>query len=153
MKLSIPRVKLSQDAFTTVRNCVNEANNQFEVGGVLLGYKFLNRFYVSSATAQLGIEDKSNVSFTLDGEWNMSRIAEINQSRTRKLSVLGVWHSHICDEDKFSYQDRQSNLELARLYGSIISAITIQPSPHRVSLTAYLVSPKGKESLCKVKIC
>ena len=144
---------LSQDAFTAIGNCINEANNHFEVGGILLGYRFLNRFYVSSATAQLGIDDNSIVSFTLNGEWNMSRIAEINQCRKRKLSVLGVWHSHICDEDKFSMQDYRSNLELARLYGRIISAIMIKSSSSNlVSITAYLVSQNGEETRCKVVV-
>lgn len=144
---------LSQNAYTTIRNCVNEANNQFEVGGVLLGYKFLNRFYAIAAIAQPGIEEKSNVSFTLNGEWNMSRIDEINRCRKWQLSVLGVWHSHIFDEDKFSIQDQRSNLELTRLYGRIISAIMIRSSSSNlVSITAYLVSRKVKETRCKVAV-
>lgn len=145
------KVVLTRKAYCRIRNSVIAANNEFEIGGVLLGYKFLNRYSVAAVTVSAEPADKSNVSFTLDGKWHTACALKYMQKFWRKPSILGVWHSHICDIDVFSEQDRQSNKRLAESFGDILSMITMLTMPSQdLKFTAYLISTNGKETLCQV---
>lgn len=97
--------------------------------------------------------EKSKVSFTLDGDWHTERALELMQEFWYKPSILGIWHSHICDIDTFSEQDRRSNKQLAMSFNGVLSMIAMLPIPLReLSLTAYFISPSGNESPCQVVV-
>ena len=142
---------LSQKAYTTICDSVTKVNNLYEIGGVLLGYKTLNFFYVSQATAQTNALEKSQVSFVLDGTWNTSKVKELSAKLLIKPSVVGIWHSHILDVEQFSSQDQESNLQLAQLYDGIVSGLITMTSPkHKINMAYYYISATGVESICKV---
>ncbi|MDO4343417.1 MAG: Mov34/MPN/PAD-1 family protein [Eubacteriales bacterium] len=150
---SAARVVLSNKAYCQIRNSVTNAKNNFEVGGVLLGYKILRHYSVVAVTVPPKTAEKSKVSFTLDGDWHTARALELMQTFRRKPSILGIWHSHICDGDTFSEQDRQSNMQLAISFHGVLSMIVMMEMPLRdLRMTAYFISPNGKERLCQVAV-
>lgn len=123
---------------------------QYEVGGILLGYQILQRCYVVAVTFPTETGEKSKVSFVLDGEQHTAHISEIMQKFCYAPSVLGVWHSHICDIPVFSEQDRDSNKQLAvALDGTLSTIATLSMPMQQLNLTTYFVTAKGKEYLCK----
>ena len=151
-RFSAEKVTLSEMAYSTIHDSVTKANNQFEVGGVLLGYRAFNCFYIVAVTAQTDMSEKSKVEFTLDSEWHMAQIEEISRTIRPELSILGIWHSHICDGDRFSDQDRRSNKQLAEAYDGVVSILATMPSqPGIVNVTVYYVPPSGAEHHCKTK--
>ena len=147
---SAVRVVLSKKAYRQIRNGVTNARNDFEVGGVLVGYKMFKRYHVIAVTTSAKTAEKSKVSFTLDGDWHTARALELMEAFRPKPSILGIWHSHICDGDTFSEQDRQSNMQLAISFNGVLSMIAMMTIPFQdLGITAYYISPKGKESLCQ----
>ncbi|MCB7320855.1 Mov34/MPN/PAD-1 family protein [Lacrimispora sp. 210928-DFI.3.58] len=148
---STTRVILSNKAYCQIRDSVTNAKNDFEVGGVLMGYKIFKHYFVVAVTVPTETAEKSKVSFTLDGDWHTARALELMQTFQRKPSILGIWHSHICDGDTFSEQDRQSNMQLAISFNGVLSMIVMMTMPLQdLSMTAYFISPNGKERLCQV---
>lgn len=152
MKHGFPvKVVLSKRAYGQIRDLVTDTGNRFEVGGLLLGYKCFARYHVVAATVPSETAERSQVSFVLDGDWHTARAFELMQEFQHKPSILGVWHSHICDVDVFSEQDRQSNEQLAICFHGALSMIAIwTASIQNLGLTAYFISPGRKERLCRV---
>ncbi len=150
---SAARVVLSKKAYCQIRDSVTTAKNDFEVGGVLLGYKMFKRYSIVAVTVPTETAEKSKVSFTLDGNWHTARALELMQTFQRKPSILGIWHSHICDGDTFSEQDRRSNKQLAISFNGVLSMIVMLTMPLQdLSMTAYFISPNGKERICQVVV-
>lgn len=150
---SAVKVVLSKKAYCQIRDSVTTAKNDFEVGGVLLGYKMFKRYSIVAVTIPTETAEKSKVSFTLDGDWHTDRALELMQMFRHKPSILGIWHSHICDGDTFSEQDRRSNKQLAISFNGVLSMIVMLTMPLQdLSMTAYFISPNGKERLCQVVV-
>ena len=144
-------VVLSNKAYCQIRDCVTNAENNFEVGGILLGYKKFKRYSVVAVTSPTETAEKSKVSFILDGDQHTALAFEIMRTFRRKPSIIGVWHSHICEGATFSEQDRQSNMQLATSFHGVLSMIAVLAiSLQDLRITAYYISPKGKESLCQI---
>lgn len=150
---SAARVILSKKAYCQIRDSVIDAKNDFEVGGVLLGYKVFRHYSVVAATVPTEIAEKSKVSFTLDGDWHTARARELIKEFRHEPSILGIWHSHICDADTFSGQDRASNKQLATSFNGVLSMIVMLAMPIQdLRMTAYYIFPDGRENLCRVVV-
>lgn len=137
-------VIVSKDAYHQIKSSVINASGSYEVGGVLIGCKFLNFYFIKSVTVPLYTAEKSKVSFTLDGEAHTLAAQKIIERNKGKLFVLGIWHSHICDGDRFSEQDRKSNRELAASLGGAVSMLAVM-SENNVRLTSYFINKSGRE--------
>ncbi len=125
------------------------AGKSYESGGVLIGYKVFDTYYIVDATTPDLTKNSSMVSFVLDGPEHTRKATRIISKYLVKPEVLGVWHSHICDFDNFSEQDRQSNTILARALGEALSMIvTLQTDKHKVKMTTFLVTKDGRHFLC-----
>lgn len=142
-------VIISQDTFQKISNCIAKANNLYEVGGVLLGHRHLRTYFIIDATIPVSQELKSSVSFELDGTKETQLANRLISMYRRKLTLVGIWHSHVGGMDTFSSQDKQSNKKFTEIVGGAISAIAIPTSDARLDeLVSYYISPKGKEALC-----
>ena len=148
---SAVKVLLLPKAYCQIRSGVLAVNNEFEIGGILLGYKFLNRYFIAAVTVSTEPAKRSKVSFVLDGKWHTARVKEYMQEFRCKPSILGIWHSHICDVDTFSELDRQSNRRFAETFGSILSMIVMLTMPSRdLNLTTYFIRSGRKETPCQL---
>lgn len=140
---------LSKDAYQRIKNSIKKAENKYEVGGVLLGHRIINLYFVVAVTVPTRCDTRSMVSFVLDGKEHTEHVQRIIQNFRIKPSVLGVWHSHICDIAAFSEQDRQSNRRLAAVLGGTLSMIVSMPEPDkRLNLVSCHITAKGKEHYC-----
>lgn len=151
---STARVVMSRKVYNQIKDSVVNANNDYEVGGVLLGYKkSFGCYYIAATTIATEIAEKSKISFTLNGDWHTTRALELMQAFRRKPSILGIWHSHICGSGVFSEQDRRSNEQLAISFNGALSMLVMMSTPlQNLSLTAYFITPWGKEKPFRVEI-
>lgn len=147
------KVILSRKVFYQIKHSLTEACNSYEVGGLLLGHKMLNSYFIIAATVPDVITDKSITSFILDGNKHTESAIKTMQYFQYEPTILGVWHSHICDTAIFSEQDRQANKQLAIFLKGALSMITTMPVPNqRLNFTTYFITAKGKEHRCQTKI-
>lgn len=143
------KVILSENAYHQINKSVVEARNQYEVGGVLLGHQVQGCFFVVAVTLPSSRDQKSIVSFVLDGKEHSRQVLESMQCFQRKPMVLGIWHSHICDVARFSQQDRQSNKQLTESLGGALAMIVTMPlSMQDVIMNTYFVAESDKEYFC-----
>lgn len=146
------KVFLSKNVYSNIANSVTEANNSYEIGGILLGYRIGSFYFLIATTVSKRISEKSKVSFILDGKEHMGYIQEILRQYWYKPSVLGVWHSHICDK-AFSAQDKKSNQQLAEKWGGVLSMLVMQgEAPKQLRVTTVFVTARGQEHSCCTKI-
>lgn len=144
------RVLVSGKAYRKISACVTRAGRSYETGGVLMGYKVLDTYYIVDVTTPALTKNRSMISFVLDGSEHTRKSAKIISKYLIKPQVLGIWHSHICDIDRFSEQDRRSNTILARSLGEALSMIvTLQPDKHKVKMTTFLVTRDGRHYPCE----
>lgn len=142
-------VILSSDAYRQIREQIEDAGNQYETGGVLLGHKKLRRFFIVAVTPPCGIPDPALTAFVLDGPQHTRTAAQLAQRFRRRPSIVGVWHSHICDGAVFSAQDRQSNRLLAQHLGGAVSILAAPAELGRTSvLTSCFIPAHGREHIC-----
>lgn len=144
------KVILSRKAYSQIKYHLINAKNDYETGGILIGYKIGQVYFVIAVTAPNKIVDKSNISFVLEGKQHTKQVLKImRRSLWYKPSILGVWHSHICDDVVFSEQDRISNQECAKFFNGALSMITKLPvSSQELKLNTYFITNKGCELHC-----
>lgn len=151
VKLRI-HILVTHKSHLKIKNHIQVVDNKCEAGGLLLGYRFLNFFFVTAITATNDAES-SSVSFVLNSKEHIEQAKKIVRKYLFKPLLLGVWHSHVCNITKFSTQDQKSNLSLASQIGSIISTIvTLNDITKNYNYTSYYIKPNGKEYYCLTKI-
>lgn len=67
------------------------------------------------------------------------------------MKLTGVWHSHTTDNNNLSLQDKESNEVLVSQFEEILSLIITKRATDEILLTAYYISKKGTNHLCKCK--
>ena len=145
------QVIITKKALHIISRCVREADNNFETGGVLIGCHLGEKIFVVAATTPNTGENRSKVSFLLNGENHTQKANEIVKSkRVWSPSVLGVWHSHICDGHSFSQQDKMSNMALAKSFDGALSMLVTQ-SAHTVLFSASYISAEGIAEDCVIR--
>ncbi len=146
------QVVITGKAFHTISQYVHEAANNYETGGVLIGYSLGRIYFVLAVTTSNSTENSSKVSFTLDGVEHTKKVNEIVMASGFLFSpsVLGIWHSHIFDGHRFSSQDRISNMVIAKSLGGALSMLVTQ-STHGILFSVVHISIAGDEEDCAIK--
>lgn len=135
----------------TIRCCISKADNNYETGGVLIGYKLGLLYIIVEATSTNSVSNNSNVSFLLDGAEHTRKFNDITAGIKCSPSALGVWHSHICDGHNFSEQDKISNRILAKSLGGALSMLVSKPG-HSVLFSISHISAVGNEEDCVINL-
>lgn len=147
------RVFLSKYAYKKIKRSVANTQNRYEVGGILLGYKFWSWYYIIDITVPSKIVNKSAVSFFLNGEHHTEQAQRIIKKFHCAPSVIGVWHSHTCNITTFSKRDRRSNKQFAASFGETLSIIvTFSNLSKKLKLSTYFITTKGTECRCQTYI-
>lgn len=145
-------ILLSGEVYKQLNKDVLEAGKEYELGGLLLGYRFLCLHYVIAATTSDETDAKTNISFVLDGEKHRMYATEIMKKFRFQPDILGVWHSHTLEINRFSEQDKESNKQLARAIGNCVSMlITLNARTKDINLSACYLTANMKEHRCKVR--
>lgn len=144
-------VYVTSKAHSKLKNAVNLTENEYETGGVLLGYKLLNRYYIIDVTAADEKECASRNCFYLDGNKHCSYVTETRKGYIIKPAVLGVWHSHTCEMNFFSFQDLETNKKIATLYNGALSMLLTTNMFEGYLLNVYHIDENHTQELCKVK--
>lgn len=144
-------VLLTKKVHLKIKSKVITTKNQNEIGGFLLGYKFLNFFFVTEITVTNDTESTS-VSFVLNGKKHIGQAKRLVKGKFLKPFIIGAWHSHICDIRKFSIQDKIANSLLASQIGEIISVIVTHNQNGIYCYTGCYVKNDMLEHCCSTKI-
>jgi len=145
-------VYLTYRAYCKLKNSVILTENKYETGGVLLGYRCLNWYYVVDVTVADKNDCVSRNSFCLDGNKHTEYVTEIINGYIIKPVVLGAWHSHTCGTNSFSFQDLETNKRIATLYNGALSMLLTPKTLERDVINVYNIDKKHKQELCKVKV-
>lgn len=141
------KVILSSNAHRQIREQVT--GSQYETGGLLLGHKGLRRFFIVAVTAPCGIPNPDSTAFVLDGSQHTRMALQLSQQFRHRPSIVGVWHSHICDGAIFSAQDRLSNRQLAQHLDGAVSILVAPTELGQAPVpVSYFISARGWECAC-----
>ena len=144
---------ISRSAYLQIQQCVEKAANLYEIGGILIGHKNESEHYVEAITADHGNCDASKTSFVLNGELHTHMAQKIIDSSKRPLTLLGVWHSHICDAARFSQQDRDANNTLSYILNGALSVlVTWHERVNEVTMHGYYIAPDNSEHYQNIAI-
>lgn len=132
-----------------IESVVTAAQNQFEVGGLLLGHKCFGGYIVVAVTVPAENSSQDKAQFHLNGSYHSHMADLVARNYWLKPKIVGVWHSHICDGVVFSEQDNISNLQLAEILNGCIS-ILVSLRPKRFAWAAYRIYPT--RTISKMKI-
>ena len=144
-----PGALFSKKARRQIVNCIAASENRYEVGGLLLGYRLRGLHFVTGITVPCGEDAASMVSFTLNGALHAEQAAQLPAPPFFKPSVLGLWHSHICDGARFSLEDQRANEAMARALGSALAVVVSMPADAREASTVY-VTPELLPVPCRI---
>lgn len=145
-------ILITQKAHLKIKNHIQAVNNECEIGGLLLGYRFLNCILITEITA-INDTESSSVSFVLNGEKHIEQAEKVIKKYLFKPILLGVWHSHTRNISVFSIQDQKSNSVLVSQIGSIISTIvTFSDVTKNCNYTSYYIKLNDKEHACLTKV-
>lgn len=145
----IPKVIISEMAWRQLLSHMCTTGFRYETGGVLLGYKFMQIFYIAGITFPRRSESATRTTFLLNGEEHSEDAGKIMEKFIPHLQLIGVWHSHTTEDNSFSLQDRETNKLLAGQIGKMLSVIVTQQKTNNIRLIPYYISENGKEALCK----
>lgn len=143
---------LTAVAYQKLKEGVNLTENRYETGGVLLGYKFLNMFYITAVTVANKKECVSKNSFSLDGKLHSSYATEIRRKYIIKPRILGVWHSHTGNVCVFSCQDIETNKIIANLYDGALSMLLCPKMFECDDWNVYYIDKNYNQKQIKFKI-
>lgn len=107
------RIYLSKTARRIIRNEILYTKNQFETGGILMGYCSRGKELVithASSPGPKAIQKRRSITF--DTEFCQKCVNQIFEESSGYFTYLGDWHSHTIRSLKPSFTDR---LELKRM--------------------------------------
>ena len=145
-------VIVSKKAFRIIKDSVFRTDNQYETGGVLIGYQLWRLYLVVAATTSKETNKSTMISFVLDGAEHTRQADDMIRKFKNAPAVLGIWHNHICDGLTFSKQDQISNKLFAEAFDGALSMLVAQRS-NRVSLSVAYISAVGTHADCSIIIC
>ncbi len=144
-------VVVCRRAYGSIKSSLIATENACETGGILLGYRIFNTHIIVAITTADKAKKKDKTSFVLDGYEHTEKVEQIISNYKVKPKVLGVWHSHICDTNTFSKQDRISNFKLAKIFNGVLSMI-VTSYEEKFLLTTFFVTQNSEEYLCFTKV-
>ena len=134
------KVVFSQRAFLALVCEVAEHLNT-ETGGLFLGYRFKDYWYVVE-TIDPGPEAILRPAyFEYEKKYVEHQLNKQARLYKSSPSVLGLWHRHPGSFDSFSSTDDQTNLEFARECGPCVISALVNIDPD-FRLTVYLANSK-----------
>lgn len=146
-------IQISKNACLQILKSIEKAEKQYEAGGVLIGYREKRSFFIKAVTTTENLCKEAKTSFVLDGEYHTQKAKQIIDAANAPMSVLGVWHSHICDTARFSVQDRISNRRLAVALGGALSILVAQSAEtEETEIKGCYITENGREHPRKIKI-
>ena len=134
----LKRVVFSERAFVSILVETQE-NIQTETGGVFLGFREDNEWYViESIDPGPNSIFKANY-FEYDQDYVNHLINKISRLYDTQLDLIGLWHRHPGSFDSFSRTDDETNTKYAELNnkGAISALVNIDP---KFRLTVYSVT-------------
>lgn len=118
-------IQIAEKAKRIICECVLKSEQEFEVGGILLGRRTDTTLRIETATTPENFQNCRKGSFQLDGKTATQQCKNIIKEFP-ELCVVGLWHSHLYGIDKFSSQDIQVNQWFASQYGNSASLLVVQ---------------------------
>lgn len=143
---------ISKKAYRSILENITYANNMYETGGILIGYKILWFYFILDVTSQEKISKKSQTSFFLNGDFHTKSAETIIKQYSLTPCVLGLWHSHICYDTEFSQQDKIANRQFATIFEREILSMIVIMYGNYIKLATYCVLPNGNQTLLSKKI-
>lgn len=129
-----------------IEHALTASQNQYEQGGLLVGYRLFSLFAIVDLTVAPSSEQFPQISFTLDGKLHEALVTQCIAHHWPSPTILGVWHSHTQYIDHFSSQDRIANAVMAQALQGTLSALVL-PAPF--SWQTYYISMDGRTQPCK----
>ena len=83
-------IRIAENVLTTIRQCVRESEQRFEVGGILLGKRIGRELQIEAATVPLNFQDCRRGSFRLDGE-EATQCCRRLMEHSPELCVAGLY--------------------------------------------------------------
>lgn len=115
-----------------------------ETGGVLVGQRINNTFYVFETVDPGFKADRQRAEFSRHYEYTEHLAYKVAKQYEGKTTVIGYYHRHPGSYDHFSGGDDVSNLEFAKTFNGVISGlVNIDPN---FRLSFYYISPEGYQS-------
>lgn len=152
--MSKSKVVIAKHAYERLRKHVYATGFRYETGGVLIGYRWCQKFYVVAFTFPRPFRnaDATKMTFVLNGEEHTEEMERIKSKYILQPKLIGVWHSHTTEDDSFSLQDRMSNNLLVSQIGEMLSIIVMQRKRNGIQLIPYYISEENQEVLCRARI-
>lgn len=141
------QVFITRKVSYNISQCVLNADNKYEVGGILMGYNLGRLHLIVAATLPDSNINSSRTSFLLAGAEHTRKISDIVSGYIYSPSVVGIWHSHICDGHIFSKQDRVSNQIFAKSLCGTLSMLVSKPN-QTVLFSIFHITAVGEEESC-----
>ena len=138
-------IRIAENVLTTIRQCVRESEQRFEVGGILLGKRIGRELQIEAATVPLNFQDCRRGSFRLDGE-EASQCCRRLMGHSPELCVAGLWHSHLYGIAEFSEQDIQVNHWFADQFGKSAAVLVTQKEQNLLFRICELEEPAKMRS-------
>ena len=138
-------------AYSQITSAIIEANNDYEVGGVVLGRKMFGGYIITALTFPEKTQEQTINSFLLDGCYHMHKANSLVDEFWLAPEIIGIWHSHICDGPIFSKQDKISNRVFSQIYNGAVSVL-VTMREGEVKVVSYYVKPNGTDQLCETII-
>ena len=133
--------RINNDCVNYINKVVMDATGECEIGGILLGTRADKKIVVLEVVEISSITD-STYSYSLDGDL-ATEIANASN-----LEFVGIWHSHINSCEHFSTADEKVNVELAGIFGGIISVLVVSDKNEPLKVFAYLIDEDGETKRC-----
>lgn len=115
-----------------------------ETGGVLVGQRHQNTFYVFETVDPGFKADRKIAEFSRHYEYTEHLAYKVANQYEGNTTVIGYYHRHPGSYDRFSGGDEISNLEFAQTFNGVISGlVNIDP---QFRLAFYYIAPSGKQS-------
>ena len=115
-----------------------------ETGGVLVGQRLCNTFYIFETVDPGFKADRQRAEFSRHYEYTEHLAYKVANQYEGKTTVVGYYHRHPGSYDHFSGGDDISNLEFAQTFNGVISGlVNIDPE---FRLAFYYISPEGHQS-------
>lgn len=136
----------------SIQNEINDSG-EFETGGILLGSVDGDKCYIIENippgydAIHKSNEFEYNHSFV---EYLANHIAGLYKN---DISLIGLWHTHPGNDNKFSYEDTELNAKFLDVLGSeIVSIIFNINSSKELMDTAYVIHRNMDEMIIEKKV-
>lgn len=122
-----------------------------ETGAILIG-RIINGDYYVFESLDSGINcRRSSVIFYRDNPYS-EHLADVVRAKYEKAYAIGFWHRHPGNFDRFSYDDKEANIDMARvLRRSVISGL-VNIYDRKVHLNFWEITLDNRYTKCEIVV-